>query len=106
MIKFCSECGTKVEYKFSPPKFCSNCGAPMGVAHVNESKPIDRNVNSTRKIKAIADDETDAEFVPEISKLEYEIDTFGSNIIQNIGSLAGKTPPTRKKNNTKRIEDL
>ena len=30
MVKFCSECGTKAEYKFSPPKFCSNCGASMG----------------------------------------------------------------------------
>ena len=78
MIKFCSECGTKVEYKFSPPKFCSQCGAPMGVATVNESKPLNRNVRASRKIEAISDNETDAEYVPDISKLEYEIDTFGS----------------------------
>ena len=37
-IKFCSECGARHEYKFSPPKFCSNCGAPMGIAQ-NESAP-------------------------------------------------------------------
>ena len=77
MIKYCSECGTKVEYKFSPPKFCSNCGAPMGVAQ-NESKPLDRNVSSQRKSQAISDNETDAESVPYISKLEYEIDDFGA----------------------------
>ena len=61
MIKFCSECGTKVEYKFSPPKFCSQCGAPMGVATINESKPLNRNVKASRKIEAISDDETDAD---------------------------------------------
>ncbi len=27
-IKFCTECGKKVEYKFSPPKFCAECGTP------------------------------------------------------------------------------
>ena len=103
MIKFCSECGTKVEYKFSPPKFCSNCGAPMGVSTVNESKPINRNVESTRKIQAISESETDADHVPNISKLEYEIDTFGSEMVQNIGSLAGKKAPTKRTRNVKDI---
>ena len=50
MKKFCSECGYKVEYKFSPPKFCPNCGTPMGIAAVNESRPLNRSV-SRNKIK-------------------------------------------------------
>ena len=52
MIKYCSECGTKHEYKFSPPKFCSNCGSPMGVAQ-SEAKPLNRNVETLRKSKAL-----------------------------------------------------
>lgn len=103
MIKYCSECGTKVEYKFSPPKFCSTCGAPMGVAQ-NESKPLNRNVSSQRKSQAINDNETDAEFVPNISKLEYEIEK--DDIQQTLGSLGGKTAPNKRKNNVKRLDDI
>lgn len=106
MIKFCSECGTKVEYKFSPPKFCSQCGAPMGVATVNESKPLNRNVKASRKIEAISDNETDAEYVPDISKLEYEIDTFGSQYNKTIGSLGGKSQPTRRKTQRRNIDEV
>lgn len=106
MIKFCSECGLKVEYKFSPPKFCSSCGSPMGVATANESKPLNRNVTSSRKIEAISDDETNAEYVPEISKLEYEIDTFGSHYNQTIGSLGGKSQPTRRKTQRRNIDEV
>ena len=106
MIKFCSECGTKVEYKFSPPKFCSQCGTPMGVATVNESKPLNRNVKASRKIEAISDNETDAEYVPDISKLEYEIDTFGSQYNQTIGSLGGKSTPVRREIKRRDIDEV
>ena len=106
MIKFCSECGTKVEYKFSPPKFCSQCGTPMGVATVNESKPLNRNVRASRKIEAISDNETDAEYVPDISKLEYEIDTFGSQYNQTIGSLGGKSAPVRREIKRRGIDEV
>jgi hypothetical protein len=106
MIKFCSECGTKVEYKFSPPKFCSQCGSPMGVATINESKPIDRNVNSVRKSQAISDSETDAESVPNISKLSYEIEDFGSSVNHTIGSLGGKSMPKKRKIVRRDIDEL
>ena len=105
MIKYCSECGAKHEYKFSPPKFCSNCGAPMGVAQ-NESKPLNRNVTASKKSKAISDEETDAEFVPNISKLEYEIEDFGASMQQTIGSLGGKISPKRRESSIKKIDEL
>jgi hypothetical protein len=103
MIKFCSDCGKKVEYKYSPPKFCSDCGSPIGVAHVNESSPISRKV---KKAVAINDDETDSEFVPQLKKLEYEIDSFGAEVQQTLGSLAGKSLPSKRKNNIKTFDDL
>ena len=106
MIKFCSECGVKVEYKFSPPKFCSSCGSPMGIAIANESKPLNRNVRTQRKIEAIGEDETDAESVPQISKLEYEIDTFGSEYVQTMGSLLGKETPKKRVIQKRDINDL
>lgn len=103
MIKYCSECGAKHEYKFSPPKFCSNCGTPMGVAQ-NESKPLNRNTTASRKSKAINDNETDAEFVPNISKLEYEI--HKDDVQHTIGSLGGKSAPNKRKSNVKRLDDI
>lgn len=105
MIKYCSECGAKHEYKFSPPKFCSNCGAPMGAVQ-KESKPLNRNVTASKKSKAINDEETDAEFVPQISKLEYEIEDFGASVQQTIGSLGGKRSPTRRESSIKKIDEL
>ena len=105
MIKYCSDCGAKHEYKFSPPKFCSNCGSPMGVAQ-NESKPLSRSVESSRKSQSINDSETDAEFVPDISKLEYEIEDYGASIQHTIGSLGGKSAPKRRKNSIKRLNEL
>ena len=104
MIKYCSECGAKHEYKFSPPKFCSNCGAPMGVATANESKPLSRNTTASRKSKAINDSETDAEFVPDISKLQYEVEIDQTQ--HTLGSLAGKSAPTKRKSNVKNLDDI
>ena len=106
MIRFCAECGTKVEYKFSPPKFCSQCGSPMGVVNANEAKKVNKNLASRKRIEAISDDETDADSVPQISKLEYEIDTFGSEYTHTMGSLAGKEPLKRRKIQSKNLDDL
>lgn len=105
MIKFCSQCGVKVEYKFSPPKFCSSCGSPMGVAAANESKPLNRSVKSRRQSKAISDDETDAEFVPQLDRLEYDLDDFGASHNHTIGSLGGKAPMKRRKMSKRNIDD-
>ena len=105
MIKYCSACGAKHEYKFSPPKFCSNCGAPMGIAQ-NESKPLNRSVKASSKFKAINDSETDAEFVPNISKLEYDIDDYGASRQQTIGSLAGRSAPQKRRNSVRNLDDL
>ena len=105
MIKYCSECGAKHEYKFSPPKFCSNCGAPMGTAQ-KESKPLNKKIIANEKSKAINDEETDAEFVPQISKLEYEIEDFGASVQQTIGSLGGKQSPKRRESSIKNIDEL
>ena len=98
MKKFCSECGYKVEYKFSPPKFCPNCGTPMGIAAVNESRPLNRSV-SRNKIKEEKDGYTDADYVPNISKLDYDIDLFEGRGSFTLGQLGGHNTrkPTRRR---------
>ena len=102
-VKFCTDCGKKLEYKFSPPKFCPECGCSVGIASVNESTP--RRTNS-KKITCVNEIETDADSVPYINKLEYEIDSFDSDVQQTMGSLAGKSAPLKKKRNVKHFDDL
>lgn len=108
-IKYCSECGKKYEYKFSPPKFCSECGSPMGIAN-QEARPIDRQVQrppqEVEKFTSVSEDETDADHVPQIGRLQYEVEDYGQTFQQTIGSLGGKTPPNRFKKKTRDINDL
>jgi hypothetical protein len=107
MIKFCSECGVKVEYKFSPPKFCSHCGVSMGNVGIGPTARIEKGVEKTsKKIEAVSDSETDANHVPRISKLEYEIDNFGRNYDMTIGSLAGKTAPKPRHIRRRNIDEV
>jgi hypothetical protein len=102
-IKFCTDCGKKVEYKFSPPKFCSDCGSSFDSSHASADSPISRKV---KKIKDISEDETDAEYVPQITRFEYEIENFGADVQQTMGSLAGKRPLIKKKRTVRDINDL
>jgi len=104
-IKFCTDCGTKLEYKFSSPKFCSNCGNPLGGLNTNASKRKSEETKS-KKIEPLNDNETDAEYVPSLTKLEYEIDDFGISLQQTMGSLAGKQAPKRRINKIRDINDL
>jgi hypothetical protein len=59
-----------------------------------------------KRIEALGDDETDAEYVPSLTKLEYEIDDFGASLQQTMGSLAGKQAPKRRINKIRDINDL
>lgn len=103
-IKFCTDCGKKFEYKFSPPKFCSDCGTPIdGVAKASKTIEPER---ASKKIEALSDDETDAESVPYISKLEYEIDDFGASMQQTMGSLAGKSAPKQRIRKVRDFDNL
>jgi|TARA_R100000081_G_scaffold87774_1_gene58595 hypothetical protein len=105
MKKFCSECGKKVEYKFSPPKFCSDCGAPMGVATINESRPLTREV-SRSEVKEDRDGYTNAEHVPDISKLEYDVDLFDSRASFTLGQLGGHNTPRHTRRRKRSVQDF
>lgn len=89
---FCFNCGVKIEYNFAKPNFCSKCGTSLGGQE--QSRAAVEEAPRQSKVSAVSDDETDAEFVPQLRGLDVEIEkpkTF------TIGSLAGQnTPPDYK----------
>ena len=69
---YCPECGYKNEYSIHPPKFCGGCGAPLsGDKKRNEKKT--KSSSSSIKRKPLEEDETDVEFIPELSDLDVSI---------------------------------
>ncbi len=89
---FCFNCGVKIEYNFVKPNFCSKCGTGFGGQQ--QSQAAVEQAPSQTKASLVSDDETDAEFVPQLRRLDVEVEkprTF------TIGSLAGQnTPPDYK----------
>jgi hypothetical protein len=91
---FCPSCGNKLEFASSKPNFCVKCGSQLNASYASntaqDQPTIVENVD-------LGEDETNAEHIPSISKLQvdYEIDdskTF------TVGSLAGEnSPPDNKR---------
>lgn len=92
---FCTECGAKNEYSGAKPKFCSSCGTPMektassGIKPQATKKPIVRKsagsfrdqMEARKKSRgSLSEDETDIDYVPNISSLSYEITKSGNTI--------------------------
>jgi len=76
--KYCTECGHKVEYVGSLPKFCSSCGADMSGGS-KSIKRVAKNSIASSKSGLVGQDETDATFVPDIGKLQYTVESLPQN---------------------------
>lgn len=86
---YCQKCGSGTDYSFNKPKFCSGCGSSFSSVHsVNKiAKPVNYN-----KITPNQDDEESVERVPNISKLDFDIDTRPNKgtPIQNLAGTRGE----------------
>ena len=81
---FCTECGNKIEYSYSKPKFCSGCGSKFGGASL-----VDKKSNKIPKNEeSLAEDETSIDEVPDIKRLEVDLEQYNDNVF-TFGSLAG-----------------
>ena len=70
---FCPECGAKNSYTLKKPNFCQSCGetfAAFGMANASVSKPSLAATNGRNSEDSI----------PNISKLEYDIDLPKSKV--------------------------
>lgn len=95
---FCTECGNKIEYSYSKPKFCSCCGAKFGFA--SSVKKLDSEMS-------LADDETSIDEVPEIrGGLQVDLESYGNNVF-SFESLIGEesSKPIRRRGSID-IEDF
>lgn len=73
--KYCENCGHKNQYIGVLPKFCNNCGSNM--SGEKSVKRVVKNSIASKKSKVeLNEDETDMDYVPNISKLEYEVSAF------------------------------
>lgn len=81
---FCTSCGTKMDFAGVKPKFCSSCGNSMVIGGIAEKRSTSPKQGSV----SLAEDETNYDSVPRLSKLEYECDYEGLSIRQhNLGQL-------------------
>ena len=82
---FCHSCGNKMSYGHAKPNFCNKCGQQL-----NKSVSVNTaGAESTlEKSVVLSENETDAESVPNIGKLQIEIDTTSSSM--TFGSLIGE----------------
>lgn len=68
---YCQKCGNATEYSFDKPKFCSGCGFNFAVA----SSFIPKAVKPAPRItQEDSEEEIGTERVPDISKLDFDID--------------------------------
>lgn len=98
---FCTDCGFKIEYSYSKPKFCSSCGSKCGGGILKkESK-------TSLKDESLAEDETSVDEVPNISRLAVDTESYGNNVF-SFESLIGqddKGPEVRNKG-SRTLEDF
>lgn len=68
---YCQKCGSGVEYTLNKPKFCSGCGTSFAITNASVPKIIKNIPKITQNDE---EEEISTERVPDISKLDFEID--------------------------------
>lgn len=84
---FCTECGYKMVFEYSKPKFCPNCGTPTSVRGASSVK---RPKKQSQVVAEDYDEEgTDIDEVPMIDRLEVDIERSISSNVSTLGSFFG-----------------
>lgn len=88
---YCQHCGSKNEYSSVKPKFCSSCGQ-MLAGDFNEARAVTKTVPRKAPVarsENYDEEGTDVYEVPNISKLEYDIEVSNSSTF-TLGSIMPK----------------
>ena len=89
---YCKSCGAPNAYGSKKPKFCNNCGAPLG-GEAKASAPVKKQVKPQKQPVPqesydYEDDIDDSPQIPNISRLEADIDTGQMRGVK-LGEIAG-----------------
>lgn len=87
---FCSNCGSKHTFTYAKPKFCSSCGFNLGPELKNNNSSSAPNDDVYDEDEDEDEDSTDASFVPQLKKLELDIEQYSESNSFTIGSLFGE----------------
>ena len=91
---FCTSCGAKHEYVGFAPNFCSKCGTQIGGA-ATKQQATKKPVKQSDYEEPESEDSTNIDEVPDIDKLDVEIEIEGGFRTFNLEELS-KQPNTAK----------
>ena len=100
---FCSSCGNKLQYNLAKPNFCTKCGNSLGSITIAKKTLTSKLLeDDNQEYEDLDEDETSIASVPNIRKLDVDIEPDGGNHSFNFGSLFGKNTensfkPTRRR---------
>ena len=105
-VLYCSECGKKHEYSFAKPNFCSSCGGAFGIAKLKKSQkpdPDEEYDDEDDDDEDFEDDDgsfTNATRVPNIRKIQVDVETAAQYNTFDLGSIIGSEPNTSQRSST------
>lgn len=107
---FCPNCGIKHSYNYSKPKFCSGCGSSLGPSL---AKPANSKTRASEYEDEDGEDldpeNSDAEYVPSIRKLQVEVENYSESNSFSLGSLFGQSnnePRTTRRRQASSVDDF
>ena len=102
---FCSSCGNKIQYNLAKPNFCTKCGNSLGSIAVAKKTSPSKNMEEDFDYDDLDEDETSVAHVPNIRKLEVDIESDSGNHSFNFGSLFGQNAENSFKPRRRRSVD-
>jgi hypothetical protein len=110
---FCTNCGHKMTYSFSPPNFCGKCGTKLNASAANASvapKAVTKKMNNAEEDEWIDDDGNEeysnSEDLPSISSLAYELENDSTNRQYQLGELFGQARIINRRNRAVSVDDF
>jgi len=109
---FCTNCGHKMTYSFSPPNFCGKCGTKLNASVATASVPPKtlpqkRSVDEDEWIDDGDDEEySNSDDLPSISSLAYELEPDSPNRQYQFGELFGQTRTFSRRNRAVSVDDF
>lgn len=104
---FCPNCGVKHTYNYSKPKFCSGCGNPLGAVLAQSAKASKtRSIEDDYEEEDFDPENSDADYVPRINKLEVDIESGSEYSLFSLGSLFGQNDDSAKSSRRRKASSV